>query len=271
MPEAGPNLPDHSLRAPRAASNAEFYVGYLGMPPRMGRFIRRLIPSALLVSTAVGWLLARAQNDPGNAVWSTASPREFVGIVEAAPYPHLRVRSSTAEGAVETLLLVEVGKFGGGARAARLSGRGATISGWVLERDGRRMLEMEPGPSLKEAALPTVDAARLSRPRTVGLGPVSLCGEIIDSKCYLGAMKPGEGKTHKECATLCIAGGIPPMLVTIDAAGQRRYFLLTDPAGEALDERILPYAGDAVEIRGELESRDDLTILRMDPANLRRL
>lgn len=271
MAEADPILPDHSPRATLAEPNAEFYVAYLGMPPRLRRFIRRLIPSALLVSTAVAWLLARAQNDPGNAVWSTAAPREFVGIVEAAPYPHLRVRSSTAEGAVETLLLVEVGKFGGGSRAAGLSGRGATISGWVLERDGRRMLEMEPGSSLKEAVLPEVDAARLGTAQTVRRGPVSLLGEIIDSKCYLGAMKPGEGKTHKECATLCIAGGIPPMLATIDEAGQRSYFLLTDPAGGALDERILPYVGDAVEIRGELESRDDLSILRMDPANLRRL
>ena len=38
---------------------------------------------------------------------------------------------------------------------------------------------------------------------------VTLKGEIIDPKCYLGAMKPGGGKTHKACAMRCIAGGIP--------------------------------------------------------------
>ena len=45
------------------------------------------------------------------------------------------------------------------------------------------------------------------------LGVATLRGEIVDSKCYLGAMKPGDQKTHKACATLCIRGGIPPVLV----------------------------------------------------------
>src|SRR5690349_19376703 len=61
--------------------------------------------------------------------------------------------------------------------------------------------------------------------------PVSLRGEIVDSKCFLGAMRPGNGKTHKACAMLCIAGGVPPMFVTRDSAGREEYYLLAGPDG----------------------------------------
>jgi hypothetical protein len=273
------------VQAPAAAgrSDAEFYVGSLRMPPGLARVLWRAVPGVLVVAAALAWLVARAQNDPGGAVWNSGVAREFAGRVEATPYPHLRVLTGRPDEPVETLLLVEVGKFGGGQRAAALSGQTARISGWILERDGRRMLEMEPGDTLKAlgAAAPgasqsAADVARLSTPRVTSLGRVTLRGEIIDSKCYLGAMKPGEGKTHKECATLCIAGGIPPMFVTTDLSGRRGYYLLTDAAGRALEgavlrDSVLPLVADAVEITGMLEKHDDLYVLKVDPASIRRL
>lgn len=250
----------------------EFYIGYFKAPPVLARFLRRVLPAPIVVAVAVAWFVSRSQNDPGDAVWNSGVAREFVGVVEATPYPHLRVPSSQPGQVVETLFLVEVGKFGGGQRAARFSGKSAQISGWILERDGRRMLEMEPGDTLASAeSLPDADATRLRARRVVTLGQVTLRGEIVDSKCYLGAMKPGAGKTHKECATLCIAGGIPPMFVTLDEAGRRCYYLLTNPAGEALDDRILPFVADAIEISGVLERRDDLQVLKIDPGSIRRL
>ena len=63
------------------------------------------------------------------------------------------------------------------------------------------------------------------------LGGATLAGEIIDPKCYFGAMKPGEGKIHKACATLCLRGGIPPMFMTTDEQGRHVYYLLTKPDG----------------------------------------
>jgi hypothetical protein len=29
---------------------------------------------------------------------------------------------------------------------------------------------------------------------------MTLTGEIVDSKCYLGVMNPGQGKVHRDCA-----------------------------------------------------------------------
>jgi hypothetical protein len=50
--------------------------------------------------------------------------------------------------------------------------------------------------------------------------PIEVRGEIVDSKCFLGVMVPGSGKTHKDCASLCLRGGIPPALYVRDQSGQ---------------------------------------------------
>jgi hypothetical protein len=54
---------------------------------------------------------------------------------------------------------------------------------------------------------------------TEDLGAFTLVGEIVDSKCYLGIMNPGETNPHRECAALCIRGGIPPLIIAHDADG----------------------------------------------------
>ena len=39
----------------------------------------------------------------------------------------------------------------------------------------------------------------------VDFGEVTLAGEIVDSKCYLGVMNPGNGKVHRDLGdyTMC--------------------------------------------------------------------
>ena len=39
------------------------------------------------------------------------------------------------------------------------------------------------------------------------------CPTLVASGRFDGAMKPGDGKTHKGCAALCLRGGIPPALM----------------------------------------------------------
>jgi nitrite reductase/ring-hydroxylating ferredoxin subunit len=51
-------------------------------------------------------------------------------------------------------------------------------------------------------------------------------GPLGDPKCFARAMKPGDGKTHKGCAVLCLRGGIPAVFVAAD-----RVYLLVDEAG----------------------------------------
>jgi hypothetical protein len=135
------------------------------------------------------------------------------------------------------------------------------------------MLSVSPDADAVTAAGSLADALvqRLRARRRTPLGPATLRGEIIDPKCYLGAMKPGGGKTHRACATLCIRGGIPPMLVVRGSDASETFYLLTDPQGGPIVEPLVPYIGEPVRISGEVVQEEDLLIFRVDPASIGRL
>jgi hypothetical protein len=50
----------------------------------------------------------------------------------------------------------------------------------------------------------------------------NLRGEIVDTKCYLGVMTPGEDKVHRGCAVRCISRGVPPAFLVRDASADSR-------------------------------------------------
>ena len=267
-----PDLTTTSSITPGSESVDEFYVGYLAMPARHLRFARSFCAVAFAFCGALSLCLSKLHSHPGGGTWSSAEAKPFEGVIEASPYPMIRMPTDDPARPFQTLLLVEVGKRGGGARAAPFDGQLVRVSGWLLERDGRRMLEMEPRPdAIRRLATLPVGGARLGPPPVAHLGGVTVRGEIIDAKCFLGAMRPGEGKTHKECATLCIRGGIPPMFVARDAEGRTAYYLLTDRDGNAVGGEILPYVADSVEIHGQVERRGDLLLLQINPTDIRRL
>lgn len=255
----------------RVGSGEAFYVGYLKMPGTLRKFVMGVLPVLLALTGGTALFLSLSQNDPGNGVWADEAAPTMIGRIEAAPYPLIRVLTNDPDMPIATILLVEEGKRGGGEGVRALDGRMAGVRGTLLQRDHVKLIELDVEGSKPDASLSGADTSRLSVLQRELLGRVTLRGEIIDPKCYCGAMKPGEGKTHKACATLCISGGIPPMFVTLDSNGKRSYYLLSNHEGRALDERILPFVADLVEITGMLERRDDLTLFKIDPADIRRL
>lgn len=262
-------MPERPLQT---AASDELYVGYLPVPVRLRRFLHRVAPLLLAILLVAGVTWTFTFRSPGKAVWDTSGVRTFEGILHEHPYPMLRVANDTAIGGARTMLLVNQGKHGAAATAAGLDGRAVRVRGFTLQRGDQRLLELE---SEKIETLPPESPgapgslmARLA-PTIVRKGTHTLRGEIIDPKCYCGAMKPGEGKTHKECAVLCISGGIPPMFA-VRSNETVTLHLLADPQGRALDERILPYVADDVDITGEIEERGDLTVFKIDPAVIRR-
>lgn len=249
-----------------ATTPDEIYVGYLPVPAGQRRFLRVAVPTITWILCLITLAWTRTQRDPGAGVWDADNTTRFTGTVVATPYPML-LADDAGDGRPGTLLLVEVGKHGGGRRAAPFDGQRVTISGWLVHRDARRMIELEPGDAAFHAAN---DRPPALAPAPEPLGRVTLRGEIVDSKCFLGVMKPGEGKTHKSCATLCITGGIPPMLVTRDNAGTPTFYLLTNENGGPLDPAAYPFIGDPVDVVGEAVRVGDLTHVRARAADIRR-
>lgn len=246
----------------------EFYVGYLPMPRRHRRFTVAVTTVLIAGVVVVAGLVAAAQRDPGKGVWDDAL-QSVEGELVLTPYPALRLTLPDADR--QTWLLVSEGKLGASAEVAAMAGRRVRLSGTVLQRDGWRMLELADGVEARvlDAAVTGGEPGEATPP-----SPVTLTGEIIDPKCYFGAMKPGEGKTHKACAALCLRGGVPPMFIALTDRGEKRFFVLADAEGRAFTgdalEALIPFVGDLVRVRG-VTHRGELPVLRLDPRDVQRL
>ncbi len=75
--------------------------------------------------------------------------------------------------------------------------------------------------------------------------PVTITGELIDTACYVAADGDAKGKDHAECATKCMATGIPAGILpegSKDASAMM--FLLTNPTV------LAPYAAQTIKVEG---------------------
>jgi hypothetical protein len=226
------------------------------------------VPALVLGLAAVGGAVAIVQRDPGPAVWSE-TPRTVEGVLIASPYPFIL---TSGESGPRAVFLIEQGKHGAGPRAGTLHARHVRATGLPLERQGRTMLELAAG----DDALATLDAPPADLPAPTPAGRATIRGEIIDSKCAHGAMKPGDGKGHKACATLCISNGIPPMLAAARPDDPRNALTLLafeTPAGlKGLDPAFFEFIGEPVEVSGTLFDLGPVRILVPDPGTgVRRL
>jgi hypothetical protein len=118
------------------------------------------------------------------------------------------------------------------------------------------MVEIVPG------SITPLEDAPASPEAIRDLGAVTVTGEIVDSKCYLGVMNPGSGKVHRDCAARCLSGGIPPIFISGDGEDQ---FLLVGPDGSALGRDALrDFVAEPLTIRGELLQRGESRLLKID-------
>jgi hypothetical protein len=141
--------------------------------------------------------------------------------------------------------LVGPGKHGAEAMLAHLPDGPVTVRGKRIERGGMQMFEVVEAHGAAAAG----EARRDSTPRSGAT--VTLRGEIVDSKCFLGVMNPGEGAVHRDCARRCLSGGIPPMLLVRDGAGREQLVALVSRSGGRIPE-LAGLAGSAAEVSGAL-------------------
>ena len=253
--------------APSSTEREEFFVGYLPMPKRLRRFHLVVVPGLVLLVLGCAALLAHTMT-PVQAHFRSENAM-LTGLFRARPAPILWVYDAGQPTHARGILLVQGGKFGLSERLLEeLDDHTLRVGGTLLERSELSMLELAAPPlehTMEDAQLaPLVDLVEVPR------GHVRLRGELVDSKCWLGRMRPGVGRTHRACAQQCVAGGIPPIFVTRDAQGEEVGYVLANLSDSTLNS-ILPLLADSVEAEGELFSVGSLWMLRLDPATLRRL
>ncbi len=260
----------------------ELYVGYLDeTPPGVARFTRRAVIGLLLLAAALGAGLALLLERFDEGVFEYGTVRDYEGELFVDPHPRLL----TADGPAQGYLLVGVGKHG-----LDLNEPGTPepsdeiqLSGTLIRNPEAAMLEVHSlelpegwtsaGPSAESvspgdlgtgasAPIPADAQTRDTDVRVVSRGH-TFVGEIVDTKCYLGAMKPGRGKPHRDCASLCIRGGIPAALLVRTENGERELVHLVDFAGQPLGRELLDWVGQPVEVTGLLRRQDDRIFLAL--------
>ncbi|MEM9478262.1 MAG: hypothetical protein AAGA58_01230 [Verrucomicrobiota bacterium] len=238
----------------------EFFIGWQGKAPeKTGRDLRVLVVGGLLAALGLAVAIPLWQKTvPKDAAWDYEI-KEFTGVLLKEPAPVL----VGDEGAV--WFLVNEFKFGFDAEVAEeFHLKRVSLEGSLISRDGQVMIEAFPQ-TVKDIG--GADGTNpLGEPKL--LGEISLQGEIVDSKCYLGVMTPGNLKPHRACAINCISGGIPPVLVVRDQEGVASYFLLVGAKGEAINQEVLPLVAEPVEMRGRLWELGPLKILRTNPSTI---
>ena len=249
-----------------------FYIGWQEKAPlpyaqNTRRFIGMV--AAVLLITAVA--LVATQKGFENSTFELGKISAHEGVLVKKPVPMLKVFSENRTTA-SSILLLGFGKAGAEATLAAIEAqegqpldqKSVRLEGTLIYHNGKTALELTKGPAAFAGFL---QQPRAYSPRSVNHGDVSLRGEILDPKCALGVMKPGYGKPHRSCAVRCIAGGIPPIMRVSTKEGEVNYCLVVGEDGSPVNQQLLDYVADQVQLCGRLEQQDDWLVLYTDPAS----
>jgi len=239
---------------------SDFYVGYLpNAPAALGGFVRKAVAGLGALGVVIALVLVIGQTRLASSAFEYGKVRDFEGTMETSPYPTLLVSRPGELGpneAYSRYLLVAPGKHGAEQLVDGFHGKYVRLRGQLIYRDGATMVEVEPG------SIILTDSAEV-KPETIrDLGPVTVSGEIVDSKCYLGVMNPGEGKVHRDCASRCLSGGIPPLFITSD--GRKQFLLVGSDGGAFSRDTLRDFIAEPITIQGELLKRGETRLLRID-------
>ena len=253
---------------------SEFYIGWQAeAPPGFARAVRRFLIGLCLLVPATATLIVVFQSGFSTSTFEYGKKTTLEGTFSRSPAPFLSIengRDASGRPVLQKILLVGPGKFGFDASEKNRNlknGEYVKMTGFLIYHDGKTGMQVE---SIDNQPV-TGNRQPISGNRQPVTGLISLRGEITDPKCLLGVMKPGQGKPHRDCAVRCIAGGIPPVLKVANAEGETEYYLLAGPHGEAVNDLLLDYVSDGVELCGQLDTRSDWPVLYIDPAAIRRI
>jgi len=251
-----------------------FFVGYLPFPEPLKAFLKLRVGALAAALTLVGAVLGAVQRPLGWGSFDYGVESRIEGLLQLEPIPALwRVEESSGEtlatgeaaGPIEVVPLVGLGKHGAAPEILALAGREVKATGSWIRRGPERLFEIA-----RAEALATSRAAS----KLGSAGPRELArlrGEVVDLKCYLGVMKPGEMKSHKACAIRCLSGGTPAGLAVRADDGRIAVFWLVAPDGGGLGPALLDVVAEPVEVEGEVARLGSRALLVTDRARIRRL
>jgi len=240
--------------------DGEFYIGYLKQAPSLhAKRLRALVLILAVSIPCLTALVAVSQSAFDRGIFEFGVTRTFEGVIYEDPVPMLHVSSGLRErDAAANYVLVGFGKAGLPPFARGHDGEKVRFKGSLIYRDSMSMIEMNDPESFASLGVPE-EAEK--RGRVESLGHARLAGELVDTKCFFGVMRPATGKVHRACAVRCLEGGAPPGVLVRDLQGNGVVYMLAGPTGDRLE--VDPqWAALGVTVEGELELYDGVPVIR---------
>lgn len=252
--------------------NDEFYIGWQDKaPPSYAQKVKRAVLVLMSIVPIVALLLVVTQRPFVPSTFEIGRLRTLEGILITEPIPCLKMPIGIDNKGVQQykrVLLIGFGKKSATPtldeieqkQGQSLQGKGVRLQGKLIHFDGTLAMEIPNDGSAFKGLAAIQDAPSFQQT----IGEATLRGEILDPKCYLGVMRPGEGKPHRSCAIRCIEGGIPPFFKVATKDDARQYFFILDENGQPLKEKIAKYVADEVQLCGTVEQWDDWYVVKTD-------
>lgn len=259
--------------------NKDFYIGYMPKAPKgIARFVLGVVFLLFLVMGGVSYYLSTSHQFINNGTYEFGELTELTGVIRSEPVPYIRITADEEGKVGKNIMLIDFGKFGARESVEKiktkvggdLSNVEVTIRGTLIYQDGFTLLELTENENALLGHKPLEDPAKYASQPTA-MQNKNLIGEIVDPKCYFGSMKPGQSKPHRSCASLCIAGGIPPVLVVETPEQTAEYYILKGMDGRDINDEILDYVANATEVQGMVTTLNEWNVLYIEPENIKRL
>lgn len=235
----------------------DFYIGYRKTAPaHTGRFVARIAVVIIVTAGIVAFALGALQQPAGDGRYAFGTAESFEGTLIAEPVPNIEL---DAGGSTQRAILVDQGKHGIPEYVREAFGHRVRFDATRIERDGLLMLELA-GTDRFEV----LSEAESTPAPPASAETVTLTGELVDTKCYLGVMNPGQGKVHRGCAAECLRGGVQPGLLVRNEDGSARVVLIDAVPGAINPE----WAGRTLAINGTAQQTGELETIFTDTVRL---
>ncbi len=257
-------------------SKDNFYIGWQDdMPDSNRKFLRNILMLFTVLIPFLITFLLTGQKPFNDHVFEFGTTSSITGVYIAEPFPMIQITKDKPEHVSESVLLVGFGKFGAKSimenieeREGSLNLKEITLNGTLIYGDGITLMELT-----SEADSFVESTGNFRQPLEIEMpfNQIEVTGEILDSKCYFGVMKPGEGKIHKSCAIRCISGGIPPVIRVWQTSAQSyKYYLVSGTGGEEINVDLLQYVGETITINGNYYQQLGWNVLEINPDQIQR-
>ena len=243
----------------------DFYIGWSDKFPKSNKKkIRTFLGVLTFMILIIAFIAPRSMETLKDSTYQFTAQKRYTGVLLKQPVPILRV---IEDGVNVDHLLVNLGKKSAlptinaveQERGEDLHQHKVSLTVTEMQYKGRKVLELT---NEKEAFLKVGNFIQVDLNKKL-VGEVSMKGEIVDPKCFFGAMNPGEGKVHRSCAVLCIKGGIPAVLA-VGEGDNREYFIIKGANGEDINIQLLNVVGEDVQMKGSVYSMNNWKYIHVD-------